>query len=81
MAVAIGETEALTVQAAPEHLPVHWYKFCALAKVWARNSQLATAGAQLRSIAPPPLDSSPTGRVAGGTQVVAAETAAGPAVD
>ncbi|OBA46988.1 hypothetical protein [Kocuria sp. ICS0012] len=81
MAVAIGETEALTVQAAPEHLPVHWYKFCALAKVWARNSQLATAGAQLRSIAPPPLDSLPTGRVAGGTQVVTAETVAGPAVD
>ncbi|MBK4120029.1 cytochrome [Kocuria rhizophila] len=80
MAVAIGETEALSVQAVGEHLPAHWYKFCALAKVWARAAQLEAAGPQLRSIVPPPLEGRPTGR--GSAPVgTAARTVAGPAVD
>ena len=63
-----------------EHLPAHWYKFCALAKVWARSAQLDAAGPQLRSIAPPPLEGQPTGRVAGGA-APETRTVAGPAVD
>lgn len=65
MAVAIGETEAMTVQASTEHLPVHWFKFCALAKVWSRAAELTQAGTQLRPIAPPPLEGQPTGRGVG----------------
>ena len=63
-----------------EHLPAHWYKFCALAKVWARAAQLEAAGPQLRSIAPPPLEGRPTGRVSAPVGP-AARTVAGPAVD
>ena len=62
MAVAIGDTEALTVQAVAEHLPAHWYKFCALAKVWARGAELEAAGTQLRTLPPPPLEHHPAGR-------------------
>ena len=51
MAVAIGDTEALSVQAVPDRLPAHWFKFCALAKVWARSAEIEAAGQQLRAIA------------------------------
>ena len=80
MAVAIGETEALTVQAVPDHLPVHWFKFCALAKVWVRSADLEAAGAQLRPLAPPPLEDNPTGRAGGVPQSATARTVEGPAV-
>lgn len=56
MAVAIGETEAVSVQAVPEQLPAHWFKFCALAKVWARNAEIEAGGHPLRPLPPPPLE-------------------------
>ena len=62
MAVAIGDTEALSVQAVPDQLPAHWFKFCALAKVWARSAEIEAAGQQLRTIVPPPLEHNPVGR-------------------
>ena len=62
MAVAIGDTEALSVQAVPDQLPAHWFKFCALAKVWARSAEIEAAGQQLRAIVPPPLEHNPVGR-------------------
>ncbi|GAA4692735.1 hypothetical protein GCM10025781_07500 [Kocuria gwangalliensis] len=62
MAVAIGDTEALSVQAVPDQLPAHWFKFCALAKVWARSAEIEAAGQQLRAIVPPPLEHHPVGR-------------------
>lgn len=54
LGVAVGETEVVAQQAAPEVLESHWYKFCALRRVWAQDTRLAAGPAQLRPVPPPP---------------------------
>lgn len=54
LAVAIGETEVRPMRANPEVLPQHWYKFCALRRLWERNAEVAGAAAPLLPVAPPP---------------------------
>lgn len=54
LGVAVGETEVVAQQAAPEVLPAHWRKFCALRRVWTQETELATGPAQLRAVPPPP---------------------------
>lgn len=53
LAVAIGETEVLPMRANPEVLPQHWYKFCALRRLWERNLETAKAAAPLLPVPPP----------------------------
>ncbi|OAE01581.1 cytochrome [Arthrobacter sp. OY3WO11] len=55
LAVAIGETEVRPVRANPDVLKHHWWKFCALRRVWELNADTISAGAALLPIAPPPL--------------------------
>jgi hypothetical protein len=55
LAVAIGETEVRPVRANPEVLKHHWWKFCALRRVWELSADTISAGTALLPIAPPPL--------------------------
>ncbi|MDO5619815.1 cytochrome [Kocuria sp.] len=54
LGVAVGPTEVVAQQAVPEVLAAHWHKFCALHRVWTHEATLATAGASLRPVPPPP---------------------------
>ena len=53
LAVAIGETEVLPMRANSEILAAHWYKFCALRRLWERNVETAHAGVPLLPVPPP----------------------------
>jgi len=55
LGVAVGETEVVPVQAVPAVLEQHWYKFCALHRLWTQETALAAAGPALRPVPPPPL--------------------------
>jgi hypothetical protein len=55
LAVAIGETEVRPVRANPEVLKHHWWKFCALRRVWEMSADTVSAGTALLPLAPPPL--------------------------
>lgn len=53
LAVAIGETEVRPVRANPEVLRHHWWKFCALRRVWEMSADTVSAGPALLPVAPP----------------------------
>jgi len=53
LAVAIGETEVRPMRANPEILKHHWWKFCALRRVWEMSADVTAAGQALLPIAPP----------------------------
>ncbi|SEJ72758.1 hypothetical protein SAMN04487917_11135 [Arthrobacter sp. yr096] len=53
LAVAIGETEVRPQRANPEILKHHWWKFCALRRVWEMSADVTAAGQALLPIAPP----------------------------
>lgn len=53
LAVAIGETEVRPVRANPDVLRHHWWKFCALRRVWEMSADTEAAGQALLPIAPP----------------------------
>lgn len=53
LGVAIGETEVRPMRANPEVLRYHWYKFCALRRVWEVQLQASEAGRALLPIGPP----------------------------
>ncbi|MGG5172786.1 cytochrome [Pseudarthrobacter sp. J1738] len=53
LAVAIGETEVRPQRANPEVLKHHWWKFCALRRVWEASGDSQAAGAALLPLAPP----------------------------
>jgi hypothetical protein len=55
LAVAIGETEVRPVRANPDVLKHHWWKFCALRRVWELSADTVSAGSALLPIAPPPV--------------------------
>ncbi|MCI0141572.1 cytochrome [Arthrobacter bambusae] len=53
LAVAIGETEVRPQRANPDVLKHHWWKFCALKRVWEMSADVAAAGTALLPVAPP----------------------------
>jgi hypothetical protein len=53
LAVAVGETEVRPQRANPEILKHHWWKFCALRRVWEMSAEVAAAGQALLPVAPP----------------------------
>ncbi|MEZ2388636.1 cytochrome [bacterium RCC_150] len=53
LAVAIGETEVRPQRANPDVLKHHWWKFCALKRVWEMSADVVAAGTALLPIAPP----------------------------
>lgn len=53
LAVAIGETEVRPVRANPDVLRHHWWKFCALRRVWEMSADTLSAGPALLPVAPP----------------------------
>ena len=53
LAVAVGETEVRPQRANPDVLKHHWWKFCALRRVWEMSADTAAAGAALLPLAPP----------------------------
>ncbi|GAB3560060.1 hypothetical protein GCM10027405_09200 [Arthrobacter alkaliphilus] len=53
LAVAIGETEVRPQRANPDVLKRHWWKFCALKRVWEMSADVAAAGSALLPVAPP----------------------------
>jgi len=53
LAVAIGETEVRPQRANPDVLKHHWWKFCALRRVWEMSADTVAAGPALLPIAPP----------------------------
>ncbi|WP_427017277.1 cytochrome [Pseudarthrobacter sp. P1] len=53
LGVAIGETEVRAMRANPDVLKHHWFKFCALRRVWQTSMDAAGAGQALFPIAPP----------------------------
>jgi hypothetical protein len=53
LAVAIGETEVRPQRANPEILKHHWWKFCALKRVWDASANASAAGTALLPVAPP----------------------------
>ncbi|UPO78066.1 PD-(D/E)XK nuclease family protein [Arthrobacter sp. Helios] len=55
LGVAVGQTEVRPMRANPEVLPQHWYKFCALRRVWQTSHDALAAGQALLPIAPPPV--------------------------
>ncbi|OFI39037.1 cytochrome [Arthrobacter sp. SW1] len=59
LAVAIGETEVRPQRANPEVLKHHWWKFCALKRVWDMSAEVSTAGPALLGIAPPAYPAAP----------------------
>ncbi|WP_442542754.1 cytochrome [Arthrobacter sp. KN11-1C] len=63
LAVAIGETEVRPQRANPDVLKHHWWKFCALKRVWEMSADVAAAGTALLPVAPPsyPAATAPAG--------------------
>ncbi|MDP5225894.1 MULTISPECIES: PD-(D/E)XK nuclease family protein [Arthrobacter] len=53
IAVAVGETEVRPQRANPEVLKHHWWKFCALKRVWQINQDLGGSGTALLPLSPP----------------------------
>ena len=53
LGVAIGETEVRAMRANPAVLKYHWFKFCALRRVWQAAADATSAGTALVPIAPP----------------------------
>lgn len=53
LAVAIGETEVRPQRANPDVLKHHWWKFCALKRVWEMSADVVAAGTALLPVAPP----------------------------
>ncbi|MDQ0028827.1 cytochrome [Arthrobacter bambusae] len=53
LAVAIGETEVRPQRANPDVLKHHWWKFCALKRVWEMSADVTAAGTALLPVAPP----------------------------
>lgn len=53
LGVAIGETEVRTLRANPAVLKEHWFKFCALRRVWQTSLDAAEAGTPLLDVPPP----------------------------
>ncbi len=53
LGVAIGETEVRAMRANPEVLKYHWFKFCALRRVWQTSKEAGGAGQALFPISPP----------------------------
>lgn len=70
LGVAVGQTEVVAHQAAPEVLPRHWHKFWALRQVWEHSRRVDEAGPALRPIGPPPVAA--TGSTDGGPTKVGA---------
>lgn len=54
LAVAISERAVIPQRANPEILPQHWYKFCALRRLWERDREAAQAGVPLLPVPAPP---------------------------
>ncbi|UKA64335.1 cytochrome [Arthrobacter sp. FW306-04-A] len=63
LAVAIGETEVRPQRANPDVLKHHWWKFCALKRVWEMSADVGAAGTALLPVAPPsyPAIAAPSG--------------------
>ena len=55
LGVAVGQTEVRPMRANPAVLPQHWFKFCALRRLWQTSYDVAGAGRALLPIAPPPV--------------------------
>jgi hypothetical protein len=53
LAVAIGETEVRPQRANPDVLKHHWWKFCALRRVWEMSADVTAAGQALMPVPPP----------------------------
>lgn len=53
LAVALGETEVRPLRANPDVLKHHWWKFCALRRVWEMAADTGSAGTALLPVAPP----------------------------
>jgi hypothetical protein len=53
LGVAVGETEVRAMRANPEVLKYHWFKFCALRRLWQAAADSKAAGTALLPIAPP----------------------------
>lgn len=53
LGVGIGETEVRAMRANPEVLKYHWFKFCALRRLWQTAADTSSAGTALLPIAPP----------------------------
>ena len=49
----------LSGEPVPAVLERHWYKFCALHRLWTQETALAAAGPALRPVPPPPLHEQP----------------------
>ncbi|MFH5879487.1 cytochrome [Arthrobacter sp. NA-172] len=59
LAVAIGETEVRPQRANPDVLKHHWWKFCALKRVWEMSADVVAAGTALLPVAPPSYPATP----------------------
>ncbi|MER1995830.1 MAG: PD-(D/E)XK nuclease family protein [Arthrobacter sp.] len=66
LGVAVGQTEVRPMRANPEVLPQHWYKFCALRRLWQTSYDAAAAGRALLPIAPPPVQAAGSHAVTAG---------------
>ncbi|MCZ2403397.1 cytochrome [Paenarthrobacter sp. Z7-10] len=53
LGVGIGETEVRAMRANPDVLKYHWFKFCALRRLWQTAADTRSAGTALLPIAPP----------------------------
>lgn len=53
LAVALGQTEVRPQRANPDVLKHHWWKFCALRRVWEMTADTGSAGSALLPVAPP----------------------------
>ena len=69
LGVAVGQTEVRPMRANPDVLPAHWYKFCALRRVWQTSHDTAAAGRALLPIAPPPVQTAGSHAVGAGQPV------------
>ncbi|GAA2865308.1 cytochrome [Paenarthrobacter ilicis] len=68
LAVAVGETEVRPQRANPEILKHHWWKFCALRRVWEMSADVVAAGPALLPIAPPVFATPAAGRQTAGAR-------------
>ncbi|WP_146362246.1 PD-(D/E)XK nuclease family protein [Arthrobacter yangruifuii] len=55
LGVAVGQTEVRPMRANPDVLPQHWFKFCALRRVWQTSIDAVAAGRALLPVPPPPV--------------------------
>ncbi|MCC3279523.1 PD-(D/E)XK nuclease family protein [Arthrobacter sp. zg-Y40] len=55
LGVAVGQTEVRPMRANPAVLPQHWFKFCALRRVWQTSMDAIGAGRALLPVPPPPV--------------------------